>query len=56
MLKASQMFLKWFYGKAKIWLKYFHDSLNIALILAPGRKFFGAKYVVQLPLTFTEWN
>ena len=29
-----------------IQLKYFHDSINIVLILAPGR--------VQFPLTFTE--
>ena len=41
MLKANQ-----------IRLKYFHDSLNIALILAPGRGFFCVKYV-QFPLTFT---
>ena len=34
-------------------LQYFHDSLNIALILAPGREFFCAKGV-QFPLTFTE--
>ena len=33
--------------------KHFHDSLNIALILAPGREFFCAKYV-QFPLTFME--
>ena len=34
-------------------VKYFHDSLNIALILAPGREFCCAKFV-QFPLTFTE--
>ena len=28
-----------------IWLKYFHDSVNIAVTLAPGREFFSAKYV-----------
>ena len=33
--------------------KYFHDSLNIVLILAPGREFFCAK-CVQFPLKFTE--
>ena len=27
-----------------IWLKYFHDSVNIAVTLAPGREFFSAKY------------
>ena len=36
-------------------LKHFHDSLNIVVILAPGREFFCAKYG-QFPLTFTEWN
>ena len=25
-------------------LKYFHDSLNIVVILAPGRKSFSANY------------
>ena len=34
MLKAKQMFLR---------LKYFHDSLNTVVILAPGREFFSAK-------------
>ena len=34
-------------------LKYFHDSLNIVLILPPRREFFPAK-CVQFPLTFTE--
>ena len=28
-----------------IWLKYFHDSVNVAVTLAPGREFFSAKYV-----------
>ena len=32
-------------------LKHFHDSLNITLILPPGREFFCSKYV-QFPLTF----
>ena len=36
-------------------LKYFNDSLNIVVILAPGRDFFSAK-CVQFPLTFTERN
>ena len=34
-------------------LKYFHDSLNIALNLAPAREFFCAKSA-QFPLTFME--
>ena len=34
-------------------LKYFHDSVNIALILAPSREMFFAK-CVQFPLTFKE--
>ena len=33
--------------------KHFHDSLNIAVILAPGREFFPYKFV-QFPLTFEE--
>ena len=36
-------------------LKYFNDSLNVVVILAPGRKFFSSEYV-QFPLTFTEWK
>ena len=36
-------------------LKYFHDSIIIVVILAPGREFFSAKYV-PFPLTFTESN
>ena len=36
-----------------IGLKYFHDNLNIVVILAPGREFFSVKYV-QFPLTFIE--
>ena len=36
-----------------IQLKYFHDSLNIVVILALGREFFSAK-CVQFPLTFAE--
>ena len=39
MFKANQMFFKCFVV-ILIQLKYFHDSLNIALILAPGREFF----------------
>ena len=30
-------------------LKYFHDNLNIVVILAPGREFFTAK-CAQFPL------
>ena len=33
--------------------QYFHDNLNIAVILAPGRDIFSAKYA-QFPLTFEE--
>ena len=36
-------------------LKYFHDSLNIVVIVAPGCEFFSVK-CGQVPLTFTEWN
>ena len=36
-----------------IGLIYFHDILNIVVILAPGRKFFSAKYV-HFPVTFKE--
>ena len=36
-----------------IQLIYFYDSLNIVVILAPGREFFSAK-CAQFPLTFTE--
>ena len=32
--------------------KYLHGSLNIVVILAPGREFFSAK-CAQFPLTFT---
>ena len=35
--------------------KHFHDSLNTAVILAPGCKFFSAEFA-QFPLAFTEWN
>ena len=38
-----------------IQLKYFHDSLNIVVILAPDREFFSAK-CVRFPLTFMEWS
>ena len=34
-------------------LKYFHDRLNIVVILAFARKFFSAK-CVRFPLTFTK--
>ena len=34
-------------------LKYFHDSLNIVVILAPGREFSSAKGA-QFSLVFTE--
>ena len=33
-------------------LKYFHDSLNIVVILAPAGELFSAKYA-EFPLTFT---
>ena len=51
-LKVNRMFLKYFYGNTNV-IKIFHDSLNIGLILAPGREFLFAK-CVQFPLTFTE--
>ena len=35
--------------------KYFYDSLNIAVILAPCDNFFSAKYS-QFFLAFTEQN
>ena len=38
-----------------IQLKYFNDSLNIVVILAPGREFFSSKYV-QPPLRYTNAN
>ena len=47
MLKVKEMFLKCFMIKR---LKYFHDSLNIAVILAPGCEFFFTK-CAQFPLT-----
>ena len=50
MLKAKQMFLKSFYEKI---LKYFHDSLNVVVILAPGPEFFCHKCAL-FPLSFTE--
>ena len=37
----------------QISLKHFYDSLNIIVILAPGRKFVFAK-CAQFLLTFTE--
>ena len=43
MLKVNQMFLKCFYD----------NTIKIVLILAPGSKFFQAKFV-QFPLKFTE--
>ena len=36
-------------------LKYFYDTLNTVVILAPGRELFSAK-CTQFPLTFTERN
>ena len=36
-----------------IQLKYFHDSQNILVILAPGHEFFSAKYA-QFPWTSKE--
>ena len=35
-------------------LKYFHDSLNIVVTLAPGREIFSAK-CAQFSLTFKEY-
>ena len=35
------------------WLKHFDDSLNIAVILTPGRGYFSAK-CAQCPLIFME--
>ena len=52
MLKEKQMFLNVF---MIIRFKYFRDSLNIVLILAPACEFFSAKSD-QFPLTFTELN
>ena len=52
MIKAKQMFLKCF---MIVRLKYFYDSLNIVVILAPDCECFSTK-CVQFPLTFTEWN
>ena len=34
-------------------LKYFYDTRNIVVILAPGHEFFPAK-CAQFPLTFTK--
>ena len=50
MVKSNQMFLKFFCGNTnKILIRYFHDMLNSALILA----LICAK-CVKFPLTFTE--
>ena len=46
LLKAKQMSLKCFY-------KYFHDSLNVVVILAHCNEFFFAE-CAQFPLTFKE--
>ena len=43
MLKVKQIFLKYFY-------EYFHDSLNIVVVLTPDCEFFSA----NCPLTFKE--
>ena len=40
MLKAKQMFFEDAFMVIR--LKYFHDSLNIVVILAPGREFLSA--------------
>ena len=29
-----------------IWLKHFHDSLNIVVTFAPGQEFFSARYAL----------
>ena len=36
-------------------LKYFHDSLNIPINLAPDREYLSAKYA-QFSLTFTQMS
>ena len=50
MLKTKHVFQKCFYYNT---VKNFHDSLNIVLILAPGREFFSAK-CVKFPLKIME--
>ena len=40
---------------AMMQFKYFHDSLNILFILAPGCELFSGK-CVQFPLRFTKLN
>ena len=52
MVQVNHMFLKCFYGNTHA-IKHFHDSLNVALMLAPSSNFFCDK-CVQFPLTFTE--
>ena len=48
--KAKHIFLKCVHDNN---IKYFHESVNIAVILAPGHEFFFAK-CAQLPLTFKK--
>ena len=50
LLKVKQMFQN---VVMIIRSKYFHNSLNIVMILARGREYFSAK-CTQFPLTFTE--
>ena len=54
---AELMFLKYFYDNTiKInWRYKIFLSLNVVVILAPGRVFSSVK-CVQFPLTFTAWN
>ena len=39
----------------KIWLKYFHDSLNVIAMLAFAHEIFSGK-CAQFPLKFMEQN
>ena len=48
MLKAKQIFLNIF---MTIQLKYFHDSLNIVVILDSGREFFSTNFSLR-PISF----
>ena len=52
LLKLKQMALKFF---KIIQLKYFHDSLNVAVILTPDHELFSGK-CAQFPLAFTDQN
>ena len=52
MLNAEQIFLKCFYDNK---IKYFHDSLSNAVIVAPGQEIFSAN-CAQFLLKFTKWE